>query len=143
MKNRNLYLGIFLAILSIVGILIYNLVPDFETTEFNQDAIVQISEGSTTTAIEENTPTTTTLDEVDEIIEIEQSEIDLLLENNTTTDISQLFDTYLLIGIDEEVNQFFISRFVKGQRADVIILALISKNNDDISLVSLPPRFVN
>ena len=70
MKNRNLYLGIFLAILSIMGILIYNLVPDFETTEFNQDAIVQISEGSTTTAIEENTPTTTTLDEVDEIIEI-------------------------------------------------------------------------
>ena len=62
MKNRNLYLGIFLAILSIMGILIYNLVPDFETTEFNQDAIVQISEGSTTTAIEENTPTTTTLD---------------------------------------------------------------------------------
>ena len=60
MKNRNLYLGIFLAILSIVGILIYNLVPDFETTEFNQDAIVQISEGSTTTAIEENAPTTTT-----------------------------------------------------------------------------------
>ena len=139
MKNRNLYLGIFLAILSIMGILIYNLVPDFETTEFNQDAIVQISEGSTTTAIEENTPTTTTLDEVDEIIEIEQSEIDLLLENNTTTDISQLFDTYLLIGIDRRSESSSLSRgFVKGQRADVIILALISKNNDDISLVSLP-----
>jgi len=139
MKNRNLYLGIFLAILSIMGILIYNLVPDFETTEFNQDAIVQISEGSTTTAIEENAPTTTTLDEVDEIIEIEQSEIDLLLENNTTTDISQLFDTYLLIGIDRRSESSSLSRgFVKGQRADVIILALISKNNDDISLVSLP-----
>ena len=139
MKNRNLYLGIFLAILSIMGILIYNLVPDFETTEFNQDAIVQISEGSTTTAIEENTPTTTTLDEVDEIIEIEQSEIDLLLENNTTTDISQLFDTYLLIGIDRRSESSSLSRgFVKGQRADVIILGLISKNNDDISLVSSP-----
>ena len=99
---------------------IYNLVPDFETTEFNQDAIIQISEGSTTTAIEENTPTTTVLDEVDETIEIEQSEIDLLLKNNTTADISQLFETYLLIGIDRRSEDSSLARgFVKGQRADV------------------------
>ena len=49
MKNRNLYLGIFLIIISVIGILIYNLIPNFETTEFDQNAIIQISEGSTTT----------------------------------------------------------------------------------------------
>ena len=42
MKNRNLYLGIFLIIISIIGILIYNLIPNFETTEFDQDAIIKL-----------------------------------------------------------------------------------------------------
>ena len=79
MKNRNLYLGIFLVIISIFGILIYNLIPNFETTEFDQNAIIQISEGSTTTIVEGGSTTTTITEEFNEILDIEQSEICLSL----------------------------------------------------------------
>tara|TARA_B100000073_G_scaffold61354_2_gene45507 strand:- start:127 stop:1239 length:1113 start_codon:yes stop_codon:yes gene_type:complete len=140
MKNRNIYLGIFLAIISVGGVLVYNLIPQFETTEFDQESIVQISEGSTTTIIEndENT-TTTTIQEDEGTIQIQQSELDILLENNTTENISKYFETYLLIGSDRRSESSSPARgFVQGQRADVIILALISKSNNQLSLVSLP-----
>ena len=91
MKNRNLYLGIFLIVFATIGILIYNLIPNFETTEFDQDAIKQISVGSTTTIVEGGSTTTTIIEENNENIEIEQSEIDKLLQNNNTTDISEFF----------------------------------------------------
>ena len=123
MKNRNLYLGIFLVTISIFGILIYNLIPNFETTEFDQDAIIQISEGSTTTIVEDGSTTTTIVEEFNEIIDIEQSEIDKLLQNNNTTNITELFETYLLIGSDRRNENSSASKFVQGQRADVIILA--------------------
>ena len=140
MKNRNLYLGIFLIIISVIGILIYNLIPNFETTEFDQNAIIQISEGSTTTLLEgDSTTTTTIVEEINEIIDIEQSEIDKLLQNNNTTNISEYFETYLLIGSDRRSENSSASRgFVQGQRADVIILALINKSTENIALVSLP-----
>ena len=140
MKNRNLYLGIFLIIISVIGILIYNLIPNFETTEFDQNAIIQISEGSTTTLLEgDSTTTTTIVEEINEIIDIEQSEIDKLLQNNNTTNISEFFETYLLIGSDRRSENSSASRgFVQGQRADVIILALINKSTENIALVSLP-----
>ena len=139
MKNRNLYLGIFLIIIATAGILIYNLIPNFETTEFDQDAIKQISVGSTTTIVEGGSTTTTIVEENNENIEIEQSEIDKLLQNNNTTDISEFFETYLLIGSDRRSENSSASRgFVQGQRADVIILALINKSTESIALVSLP-----
>ena len=139
MKNRNLYLGIFLIIISVIGILIYNLIPNFETTEFDQNAIIQISEGSTTTLLEGDSTTTTIVEEINEIIDIEQSEIDKLLQNNNTTNISEFFETYLLIGSDRRSENSSASRgFVQGQRADVIILALINKSTENIALVSLP-----
>ena len=139
MKNRNLYLGIFLIIFATIGILIYNLIPNFETTEFDQDAILQISVGSTTTIVESGSTTTTIVEENTENIEIEQSEIDKLLQNNNTTNISEFFETYLLIGSDKRSENSSASRgFVQGQRADVIILALINKATESIALVSLP-----
>ena len=141
MKNRNLYLGIFISLISVGGFLIYNLIPQFETTEFDQESIVQISEGSTTTSIQTNESTTTTTPSLENegIIQIQQSELDILLENNTTENISEYFETYLLIGSDRRSENSSLARgFVQGQRADVIILALINKSNSQLSLVSLP-----
>ena len=92
MKKQNLFFGLFLIIFSIVGIFVYNLIPKFDTTEFDREAILQISEGSTTTII--NGMTTTTVDDdSQDLIEIEETELDILLESNetlTSLDISKL-----------------------------------------------------
>ena len=140
MKNKNILLVAFVIAFSVSGILIYNLIPQFNTTEFNQDSIVQISEGSTTTLNSEENPTTTIQEiEDDEMIDIQASEIEILLENNSTVNISEQFVTYLLVGSDKRSENSSLSRgFVQGQRADVIILAIINKNNNSVSLVSIP-----
>ena len=140
MKNKNILLVGFVILFSVGGILIYNLIPQFDTTEFNQNSIVQISEGSTTTLNPEESPTTTNQDiEDEELIDIQPSEIEILLENNSTINITEEFVTYLLVGSDRRSENSSLSRgFVQGQRADVIILALINKNNDSVSLVSIP-----
>ena len=140
MKNKNILLVAFVILFSVSGILIYNLIPQFDTTEFNQNSIVQISEGSTTTLNPEESPTTTIQDiEDEEMIEIQPSEIETLLKNNSTINITDQFVTYLLVGSDRRSENSSLSRgFVQGQRADVIILALINKNNDSVSLVSIP-----
>ena len=140
MKNKNILLVGFVILFSVGGILIYNLIPQFDTTEFNQNSIVQISEGSTTTLNPEESPTTTIQDiEDEELIDIQPSEIEILLENNSTINITEEFVTYLLVGSDRRSENSSLSRgFVQGQRADVIILALINKNNDSVSLVSIP-----
>ncbi len=140
MKNKNILLVAFVIAFSVSGILIYNLIPQFNTTEFNQDSIVQISEGSTTTLNPEENPTTTIQEiEDDEMIDIQASEIEILLENNSTVNISEQFVTYLLVGSDKRSENSSLSRgFVQGQRADVIILAIINKNNNSVSLVSIP-----
>ena len=140
MKNKNILLVGFVILFSVGGILVYNLIPQFDTTEFNQNSIVQISEGSTTTLNPEESPTTTIQDiEDEEMIEIQPSEIETLLKNNSTINITEQFVTYLLVGSDRRSENSSLSRgFVQGQRADVIILALINKNNDSVSLVSIP-----
>ena len=140
MKNKNILLVAIVIMFSVGGILIYNLIPQFDTTEFNQNSIVQISEGSTTTLNPEESPTTTNQDiEDEEMIEIQPSEIETLLKNNSTINITDQFVTYLLVGSDRRSENSSLSRgFVQGQRADVIILALINKNNDSVSLVSIP-----
>jgi len=140
MKNKNILLVAFIIAFSVVGMLVYNLIPQFDTTEFNQNSIVQISEGSTTTLNPSQSPTTTIQEiEDEEMIDIEASEVEILLENNFTINITEQFVTYLLVGSDRRSENSSLSRgFVEGQRADVIILALINKNNDSISLVSIP-----
>lgn len=140
MKNKKIILVTIVIAISVGGILIFNLIPQFETTEFNQNSIIQISEGSTTTIEPEGTPTTTIQEiEDEELIDIQQSEIETLLQNNSTINISEQFVTYLLVGSDRRSEESSLSRgFVQGQRADVIILALINRNDDSVSLVSIP-----
>ena len=140
MKNKKILLVTTIIAISVGGILVFNLIPQFETTEFNQNSIIKISEGSTTTIELEGNPTTTIQEIEDEdLIDIEQSEIEILLEYNSTTKISEQFVTYLLVGSDRRSEESSLSRgFVQGQRADVIILALINRNDDSVSLVSIP-----
>ncbi len=141
MKNRNILLGIVIIAISVGGVLIYNLIPQFETTEFNQESIIQISEGATTTISSSDTsPSTTTTDVFDEeLIDIQPSEIQTILANNSTNDISEYFETYLLVGSDKRSKDSSLSRgFVSGQRADVIIIVLISNEDESVSLISLP-----
>ena len=140
MKNKKILLVTTIIAISVGGILVFNLIPQFETTEFNQNSIIKISEGSTTTIELEGNPTTTIREIEDEdLIDIEQSEIEILLEYNSTTEISEQFVTYLLVGSDRRSEESSLSRgFVQGQRADVIILALINRNDDSVSLVSIP-----
>jgi LCP family protein required for cell wall assembly len=140
MKTKNILLVAIIITISVGGVLIYNLIPKFDTTEFNQNSIVQISEGSTTTLNTDENPTTTIQEiEDEEMIDIQPSEIEILLENNSTINISEQFVTYLLVGSDRRSENSSLSRgFVQGQRADVIILALINKKNNSVSLVSIP-----
>ena len=141
MKNKNIILGITIIIISLAGILLYNLIPQFETTEFDQESIIQISEGSTTTISPSDISPTTTITNVnnEELIDIQPSEIEIILANNSSKDISEYFQTYLLVGSDKRSKDSSLSRgFVPGQRADVIILALINKEDESVSLVSLP-----
>jgi LCP family protein required for cell wall assembly len=139
MKNKNIILGFIILAISGIGVLIYNLIPQFETTEFDKELILDISEGATTTSVQPNTPTTVIGGEFEEKIEIMDSDLEILLENNNTEYISEYFETYLLIGTDRRSENSSLSRgFVTGQRSDVIILALINKMNSEVSLISLP-----
>ena len=54
MKIFNKYTYLFLGILVIATIVIFNFIPNLETEEFDQEVIDDIIEGVTTTTIEEN-----------------------------------------------------------------------------------------
>ena len=140
MDKKNILLATSIIVIAIVALIIYNLIPNFNTTEFDQESIINISEGSTTT-INETSPSTTSLEEInesDEIIIVE-NKIDELLQFNKADDRIFEFETYLLIGSDERSKDSSEARgFVTGQRSDVIILALIHKEKEEISLISFP-----
>ena len=78
MKNRNILLGIVIIAISVGGVLIYNLIPQFETTEFDPDVIEDISKGITTTSTTTETnnnndneePEETNNGVIEEVIEI-------------------------------------------------------------------------
>ena len=140
MDKKNILLATSIIVIAIVALIIYNLIPNFNTTEFDQESIINISEGSTTT-INETSPSTTSLEEInesDEIIIVE-NKIDELLQFNKADNRIFEFETYLLIGSDERSEGSSEARgFVTGQRSDVIILALIHKEKEEISLISFP-----
>ena len=140
MDKKNILLVTSIVVIAVVALTIYNLIPNFNTTEFDQESIISISEGSTTT-INEASPSTTSLEEVnesDEIIIVEDK-INELLQFNTADDRIFEFETYLLIGSDERSEGSSEARgFATGQRSDVIILALIHKEKEEISLISFP-----
>ena len=84
MKNKNIILGFIILAISGIGVLIYNLIPQFETTEFNKELILDISEGATTTSVLPDTSTTIIDNEFEDNIQILPSKLETLLENNNT-----------------------------------------------------------
>lgn len=146
MNILNKYTYLFLGLLGIAGIVILVFLPNLETEEFSQDVIDDIIEGVTTTSILEADINEVSIDESsanfeDElIISIEdKSQIEeKLLYNNFEKEIDS-FDTYLLIGSDERSEKIAETRGeIEGKRADVIILGLVEKGTDEITLLSFP-----
>ena len=146
MNILNKYTYLFLGLLGIAGIVILVFLPNLETEEFSQDVIDDIIEGVTTTSILEadtdeasiKEPLTNFEDEL--IISIQdKSQIEeMLLYNNFEKEIDS-FDTYLLIGSDERSEKIAETRGeIEGKRADVIILGLVEKGTDEITLLSFP-----
>ena len=146
MNILNKYTYLFLGLLGIAGIVILFFLPNLETEEFSQDVIDDIIEGVTTTSILEADNNEVSIDESlanfeDElIISIQdKSQIEeILLYNNFEKEIDS-FDTYLLIGSDERSEKIAETRGeIEGKRADVIILGLVEKGTDEITLLSFP-----
>ena len=146
MNILNKYTYLFLGLLGIAGIVILVFLPNLETEEFSQDVIDDIIEGVTTTSILEADTDEASVDESlanveDElIISIQdKSQIEeMLLYNNFEKEINS-FDTYLLIGSDERSEKIAETRGeIEGKRADVIILGLVEKGTDKITLLSFP-----
>ena len=146
MNILNKYTYLFLGLLGIAGIVTLVFLPNLETEEFSQDVIDDIIEGVTTTSILEADTNEASIDESlanfeDElIISIQdKSQIEeMLLYNNFEKEIDS-FDTYLLIGSDERSEKIAETRGeIEGKRADVIILGLVEKGTDEITLLSFP-----
>ena len=146
MNILNKYTYLFLALLGIAGIVILVFLPNLETEEFSQDVIDDIIEGVTTTSILEADTNEVSIDESlanfeDELIISIQDKSQIeekLLYNNFEKEIDS-FDTYLLIGSDERSEKIAETRGeIEGKRADVIILGLVEKGTDEITLLSFP-----
>ena len=146
MNILNKYTYLFLGLLGIAGIVILVFLPNLETEEFSQDVIDDIIEGVTTTSILEADINEASLDESlanfeDELIISIQDKSQIeekLLYNNFEKEIDS-FDTYLLIGSDERSEKIAETRGeIEGKRADVIILGLVEKGTDEITLLSFP-----
>ena len=146
MNILNKYTYLFLGLLGIAGIVILVFLPNLETEEFSQDVIDDIIEGVTTTSIFEDDTNEASIDESlanfeDELIISIQDKSQIeekLLYNNFEKEIDS-FDTYLLIGSDERSEKIAETRGeIEGKRADVIILGLVEKGTDEITLLSFP-----
>ena len=146
MNILNKYTYLFLGLLGIAGIVILVFLPNLETEEFSQDVIDDIIEGVTTTSILEADTDEASIKESlanfeDELIISIQDKSQIeekLLYNNFEKEIDS-FDTYLLIGSDERSEKIAETRGeIEGKRADVIILGLVEKGTDEITLLSFP-----
>ena len=146
MNILNKYTYLFLGLLAISGIVILVFLPNLETEEFSQDVIDDIIEGVTTTSILEADTNEASIDESlanfeDELFISLQDKSQIeekLLYNNFEKEIDS-FDTYLLIGSDERSEKIAETRGeIEGKRADVIILGLVEKGTDEITLLSFP-----
>ena len=146
MKIFNKYTYLFFGIILISVIVILNFIPNLETEEFDQEVIDDIIEGVTTTTIissidDDVNETPEPLEVVDEVDLTEEQilDIDDILINNTFDQEIDDFDVYLLIGSDERSEEIALTRGqITGKRADVIILGLVNKNNQEITLLSFP-----
>ncbi len=145
MRNKSYFF--ILILLFGVSILTYQLiVPQFSKQEYDKETVQNISQGITTT-------TEVNLSEAEETIEIETEKppkdenslnIDSVIEDellkfNDAEKLEGLFTSYLLIGSDERTENSSAARgYVKGKRADVLILGLINNQTNQTSLVSIP-----
>ncbi|MDA9641087.1 LCP family protein [Candidatus Actinomarina] len=144
MKILNKYTYLFIGVLLTSVLVVFSIVPRFETQEFDPQRVEDISQGVTTTTpsvsemIDGNTKNQTTTT-VPEINESEQSKIEQLLVNNVATAKIANYKSYLLIGSDERSQDSSSSRgFVGGQRSDVIIVGLIDEISNNHYLLSIP-----
>jgi len=146
MNIFNKYTYLFLGLISIAAIIILVFLPNLETEEFSQQVIDDIVDGVTTTTLLE--PENNNLSEVQATENLENQLIitsedksqieEILLYNNFEEELDN-FDAYLLIGSDERSKKIAETRGnVEGKRADVIILGLIDKETDKITLLSFP-----
>jgi len=146
MNIFNKYTYLFLGLISIAAIIILVFLPNLETEEFSQQVIDDIVDGVTTTTLLE--PENNNLSKVQATENLENQLIitsedksqieEILLYNNFEEELDN-FDAYLLIGSDERSKKIAETRGnVEGKRADVIILGLIDKETDKITLLSFP-----
>ena len=147
MKIFNKYTYLFLGILLLAGLIIFNFLPDLNREEFDQEVIDNIVEGVTTTTIKSlenenddiNEITPLPFDEEIVLSDSEESNIQEILKFNSFENKITGFDTYLLIGSDERSPEIALTRgSVNGKRADVIILGLVSKETGNVTLLSFP-----
>ena len=144
MKYLNKYTYLLVGVLTVAVLTLTLIIPNFQREEFSQDVIDDIIEGVTTTTVLDVEESTESVDEIkvkeDLIItEKEESEIEKLLINNNIKQEITDFDVYMLIGSDERSGETIVTRGkVEGRRADVIILGLINKENQETTLLSFP-----
>ena len=132
---------VFLGFIITIGIVAYNLIPNFEREQFNPDLVEEISSGTITTTTN-NTEENNIVKESGDISEEEEifqpNLYDSLLINNQTKRIDKNFTSYLIIGSDERSSNSSASRGnVKGSRADVIMIVMVDEKSN-VSIVSLP-----
>ena len=141
-RNLLLFVGIFA-----MGALAYSiLIPSFETTEFNQEVIDDISKGITTTSTTNEINNNENLQDIDnekpeeetiEIVDVDKAQE--LIKFTIADESLENFTTYLIIGSDKRTSNSSESRgYVDGQRADVIILGIINEENSNQYLLSIP-----
>ena len=143
MKILNKYTYLLLGLIISAVLVIFAVLPSFETQEFNPDKVANVSESITTTTNpftnDETSEENNISPPIPEITESEKSEIGKLLVNNKANIDIDGFNAYLLIGSDERNEDSSASRgFVDGQRADVIIVGLINKVTSNHFLLSIP-----
>ena len=144
MKYLNKYTYLLVGVLIIAVLTLTLIIPNFQREEFSQDVIDDIIEGVTTTtelAVQESTESVDEIKVKEDLIitEEEESEIEKLLINNKIKQEITDFDVYMLIGSDERSGETIATRGkVEGRRADVIILGLINKENQETTLLSFP-----
>ncbi|NCW63616.1 MAG: hypothetical protein EBW04_05760 [Betaproteobacteria bacterium] len=146
MNNQNRYYILLFIILGIGLISYITLVPNFSRTEFNTEVIENIEQGITTTSEptnnQESTTNTTQLNEEQTNQNINEEDEEIItpyLINTVAKKNIDNYKTYLIIGSDERSDEVSETRGnVEGQRADVIILALIDEEKNSQVLLSIP-----
>tara|TARA_Y100000385_G_scaffold15290_1_gene15531 strand:+ start:1022 stop:2140 length:1119 start_codon:yes stop_codon:yes gene_type:complete len=142
MKILNKYTYLLIGLVLTATLIVFIILPRFETQEFDPDRVESTVEGlvPTSTIVDGNSPEEEeSVDATSELIEIEKSETEKILINNISTKEITGYKSYLLIGSDERDENSSESRgFVNGQRADVIIVGLIDEAGNDHYLLSIP-----